>query len=248
MKSAIWWIFFVVVVFGVGWTSNSLTQQFVDPDAVPVVRRDSERRRHHRGYYGPDIRSLEELEEVLQLSEEQKEELEALKQQTIAEIQALESDTRKIIRGTKAKTQAILTEAQRNTLKEHNLRQLDIWRKRKVERQEEWLAKQTQLPEAELARAVKIIDQHEKDVHALLNTWREAEQETPWEERRAELQRLMTQRDQFLGAILPPEDLERFQNSGIDRRRYGGDRGRRRGKSGHDFPGKGRRRESRPKE
>ena len=225
MKSTLWWVLFIVVVFGVGWTSSRLSQQMGLGSSSLEGTEPVSDNRSRRGF-GPPIPSLEHLKEPLELSDEQVTELRRIKNQALEEIRGLEHSTREVMRQARERSEALLTDVQKDKLEQHRKQEWDRWKQRKVERHRKWFAEHTALDNDKIAQAVSVVTHYEDQRFQVYRGGPKEERERMTREaKREKLRALTADRDAELGKILSPDEMERFQNAGLDRRRgWGGGR------------------------
>lgn len=233
----LWVTLFVVVFVSLGWTTRVLTEQISARETETMRPERAKRGGHgHRGRFpasGPFLSNVEECADELDLSEAQRQSLQNLVAETTERVQEKEQAIRELIHQTKSQVSELLTQEQRDKLKAMNKKRWEDYSQRKVQRSMDWLSQELSLDDAKLAQARVIFEEYQQARAQVFERLEQSSEPPSRGAMREQFQAAAQERDQRLAEVLTAEQMERYQNSGLDRRRGGWgkhkERGRRRG-------------------
>ena len=230
MKSTVWTLVLLVLVFAIGWTSRVVAER-ADGRGAPGVASDDgarERRRGPRGGRGRSGRgigrfldSVRQFSAELELSGEQETALGALFDDTLRQVHEHERKIWEVTHDARPKLRAILTDAQRDRLDELVAEKFAERSAERVRSTMAWAVDAFALEEARAARLERALLDHEERKRACFDALHDRPPGEPESDRAAfedRMRELKEALDAALVDLLDEEQRERLSSRSSGRR------------------------------
>jgi len=229
MKSTVWTLILLGLVFAIGWTSRVVAERSEASTSITAEEASSESRPGHRDGHrgsrggrggrgiGRFLDSVRQFSAELELTDEQESSLSALFEETLAQVQEHEKRAWQVTHDARPKLRAILTDTQRDRLDELVGAKFAERSAEKVQSTLEWATMEFALEPTEVERLGAILHGHEERKRALFESSKSTESadRTEFETQMGDLREELSAE---LSGLLDEEQREHFLSRSGSRR------------------------------